>query len=303
MKCQYCDNEYKNVRQHEKYCKLNPTHRLMWNTGLTNETDKHVAENSKNSGIAIQISYQRKNPLLEYKVNCYNCGKEFKIKERQDKFNINKKYFCCKDCSHSYVGKLTTGNTKEAKCITCGKTITIPSRASSKICKCIECKKNYIKEKKLKHRLERLQNGCEIHYGRIYSKESWNALHNAGCKGIKHQNDLRRSKNEIEFCNLCKEYFDNVKHNECIFNGWDADVIIEDIKYAVLWNGPWHYKQITKSHSVAQTQNRDKIKIKEIQKYGWTPYIIKDMGKYNKNFVKEKFDEFLNFLKENSIIK
>lgn len=101
---------------------------------------------------------------------------------------------------------------------------------------------------------------------------------------------------------LCEEYFNNVKHNECIFNGWDADIIIEDIKFAVLWNGPWHYKQITKSHSVKQIQNRDKIKINEIKECGWTPYIIKDMGKANKKFVKEKFDEFLKYLKENTII-
>ena len=83
---------------------------------------------------------------------------------------------------------------------------------------------------------------------------------------------------------------------------WNVDIIIEDIKFAVLWNGPWHYKQITKSHSVKQTQNRDKIKIKEIKESGWTPYIIKDMGKANKDFVKEKFDEFLKYLKENTII-
>ena len=38
----------------------------------------------------------------------------------------------------------------------------------------------------------------------------------------------------------------NVKHNEAIFNGWDADVIIEDIKLAVLWNGKWHYEKDNK---------------------------------------------------------
>ena len=29
---------------------------------------------------------------------------------------------------------------------------------------------------------------------------------------------------------------------------------------------------------------------------------LKDMGKANKDFVKEKFDEFLKYLKENTII-
>ena len=137
---------------------------------------------------------------------------------------------------------------------------------------------------------------------RIISPEQREKLSLGGRHSVEIQGDKRRSKNEIEFCKLCEEYFDNVKHNESIFNGWDADIIIEDIKFAVLWNGPWHYKQITKSHSVKQTQNRDKIKIKEIKESGWTPYIIKDMGKANKDFVKEKFDEFLKYLKENTII-
>lgn len=206
------------------------------------------------------------------------------------------------DLIKSYASKCCTGQKKIAYCVDCGKELIIYKRASSKTCRCDNCRKNHIRQRKLQYRLNFLNNDYEIHFGRKYSKESWLALHNGGCKGIQHQGDLRRSKNEIEFCKLCEEYFDNVKHNESIFNGWDADIIIEDIKFAVLWNGPQHYKQITKSHSVKQTQNRDKIKVKEIEECGWTPYIIKDMGKANKDFVKEKFDEFLKYLKENTII-
>ena len=206
------------------------------------------------------------------------------------------------DLIKSYASKCCTGQKKIAYCVDCGKELIIYKRASSKTCRCDNCRKNHIRQRRLQYRLNFLNNDYEIHFGKKYSKESWLALHNGGCKGIQHQGDLRRSKNEIQFCKLCEEYFDNVKHNESIFNGWDADIIIEDIKFAVLWNGPWHYKQITKSHSVKQTQNRDKIKIKEIKESGWTPYIIKDMGKANKDFVKEKFDEFLKYLKENTII-
>lgn len=206
------------------------------------------------------------------------------------------------DLIKSYASKCCTGQKKIAYCVDCGKELIIYKRASSKTCRCDNCRKNHIRQRRLQYRLNFLNNDYEIHFGRKYSKESWLALHNGGCKGIQHQGDLRRSKNEIEFCKLFEEYFDNVKHNESIFNGWDADIIIEDIKFAVLWNGPWHYKQITKSHSVKQTQNRDKIKVKEIEECGWTPYIIKDMGKANKDFVKEKFNEFLKYLKENSII-
>ncbi len=39
--------------------------------------------------------------------------------------------------------------------------------------------------------------------------------------------------------------------------------------------------------------NRDKIKIKEIINCGYTPYIIKDMGKYDPKFVEEEFNKFI----------
>lgn len=107
---------------------------------------------------------------------------------------------------------------------------------------------------------------------------------------------FRRSKNEIYFYELCSDVFNNLDNNEPIFNGWDADIIIHDIKVAVLWNGIWHHKKITDKHSVKQVQNRDKIKIKEIIKYGYEPYVIDDFGKHNKLYVEEKFNEFINHI-------
>jgi predicted DNA-binding protein YlxM (UPF0122 family) len=114
-----------------------------------------------------------------------------------------------------------------------------------------------------------------------------------GINSSQLQGNIRRSKNEIYFFELCSNYFNKVKNNENIFNGWDADVIIEDIKVAVLWNGIWHYEKVTKKHSVEQVKNRDEIKIKEIIKCGYKPYIIKDMGRENKKFVESEFSKFL----------
>ena len=74
-----------------------------------------------------------------------------------------------------------------------------------------------------------------------------------------------------------------------MFNGWDADVIIEEHKIAVLWNGIWHYKKIAKKHSLIQVINRDLIKTKEIINCGYEPYVIKDLGKFNKSFVENEF--------------
>ena len=114
-----------------------------------------------------------------------------------------------------------------------------------------------------------------------------------GLKSSQVQREVRRSKNEMLFCKLCEEHFKDVRHNEPIFNGWDADVIVEDKKYAVLWNGRWHYDELSKTTSLKQIQNRDRIKIKEIVNSGYTPYVIKDMGSYNPTFVREQFDKFL----------
>jgi len=104
----------------------------------------------------------------------------------------------------------------------------------------------------------------------------------------------RRSKNEIYFGELCSKQFDNILYNEIIFNGWDADIILPDLKIAILWNGAWHYKKITEKHSLEQVQNRDRSKINEIKKAGYTPYIICDMGKFKKSFVEEQFKLFID---------
>jgi len=118
-------------------------------------------------------------------------------------------------------------------------------------------------------------------------------------KSVQVQN--RRSKNEILFFEMCYEKFKNVENNSPIFNGWDADVIIHDHKLAILWNGKWHYVKLRKGHSVKQVQNRDRIKISEIIKYGYTPYVIIDMGKFSEKKVKEEFSNLLEFIDKNNI--
>jgi hypothetical protein len=102
---------------------------------------------------------------------------------------------------------------------------------------------------------------------------------------------LKRSKNEIYFSELCAKEFD-ITTNEPYFEGWDADVIIHSEKTAILWNGIWHYKQIMKSQSLQQVQARDKVKTAIIEKFGYIPYVIKDMGKYDEAFVEQEFEIF-----------
>lgn len=115
----------------------------------------------------------------------------------------------------------------------------------------------------------------------------------------------KRSKNEIYFAELCQKYFgaDKVVTNEKMFDGWDADVIIPDKKVAVAWNGIWHYQKITEKHSLKQVQSRDRIKEKIVTNHGYTFVVIKDMGKHNKKFVDDKFQEFITDTLQNLSIK
>jgi hypothetical protein len=46
-------------------------------------------------------------------------------------------------------------------------------------------------------------------------------------------------------------------------------------------------------------QNRDRIKIKEIEEYGYKPYVIKDMGKSSKEKVEMEFNTLIEYLKAN----
>jgi hypothetical protein len=153
---------------------------------------------------------------------------------------------------------------------------------------CIMCNKEfqpkYSKRKLCSRTCQRLfEKNPEYKYGAIKNGEK------GGKVSVTVQS--RRSKNEQYFSELCaKEY--NITMNEPYFDGWDADVIIHSEKVAILWNGVWHYNQISKTQSLKQVQARDKIKTAIIERYGYTPYVIKDMGKYNKKFVEQEFEVF-----------
>ena len=167
--------------------------------------------------------------------------------------------------------------------------------SNRRFCNCKQCGKILnLKASKILTSGNFCSNSCSKSF---YNKTNREVLVEAGRKSAKIQSESKRSKNEKLFFNLCELYFDKVSSNERLFNGWDADVILNNEKIAVLWNGKWHYKKITKKHSVKQVQNRDKIKIKEILNLGYTPYIIKDMGKFDPIFVKNMFTEFLTEFK------
>lgn len=109
-----------------------------------------------------------------------------------------------------------------------------------------------------------------------------------------------RSKNERLFYDLIREKFQLAIPNPRMFGEYDADIVIPNLKLAIHWNGVWHYKQIfnTKKgkYQFEQIKLRDVQRLNEIQNFGYTNYIVKDMGKYNPEFVREEFDKLINLL-------
>jgi hypothetical protein len=220
-------------------------------------------------------SDKRYGVFKNFTVSCNKCGKEFEVKEREMFFPEKEKYYCSRSCSNT---RTHSKETKEKIRLSLEKEPVYVEKI------CEYCGKSYSVLKKRKKQ-KCCSKSCSTSHTNIASGRSVKG----GRRSAEVQKETRRSKNEIEFSDLCKNTFKNVLTNEPIFNGWDADVILTEQKIAILWNGKWHYEKITKKHSVEQVQNRDKIKIKEIIECGFIPYIIKDMGKYDPVFVQKEF--------------
>ena len=220
-------------------------------------------------------NYLKKAPYFYCSRSC-SSKRNFSKETKQKISNSLIDYYVC---SHSHV--------KERECKICGKKyfLTKQYKLDFNATKCfcsLKCKQYY-----------------KLHYKDLISNKAKKSWQETGRKLVSYFKEIRRSKNEIAFYELCQNKFSNVIHNETMFNGWDADIILLDLKIAVLWNGKWHYEKITKKHSVSQVQNRDKIKINEIKKCGYYPYIIKDLGKFSMKKVNEEFEKFCNFIKIN----
>lgn len=266
-KCEFCNkvfNTYKHAfTQHVNKCSCNP--------------------NSK---------YYK----AEHIVKCMKCGREYTVKCTDSEYANGKYNKCCSTkCQHS---RVITSEIKQAisKSLIQFHGIDHTPRFCKRCGK--ELSQLHLSRKNLTGYCSDCCHSDEFYKEFPISNETRDKLREAGKHSAAAQSESRRSKNEIEFCNLCEQYFSHVEHNISMFNGWDADIIIHDIKYAVLWNGIWHYKKITNAHSVEQVQNRDLIKINEIIKCGYTPYVIKDVGKHNKSFVNDEFDKFIKLVSE-----
>lgn len=88
---------------------------------------------------------------------------------------------------------------------------------------------------------------------------------------------VRRSKDEIKLFELCKHVFNDALSNSIVADGWDADIVIGSYKLAILWHGPWHYRDMKmNNHSLKQVQLRDSIKRNLFTSLGWKVLEFKD---------------------------
>jgi len=216
---------------------------------------------------------------------CEKCGEYFDFERIVGKDDI--KRFCSSRCSHTSL--IHSEETKEKlRQISLGRLYLYPNESYTNISYCEIC------GKVVKNNIRFCSMSCR-HKDPLLRLVYIEAAKKGGRISAASQN--RRSKNEIIFAELCSQHF-VIRCNEPMFNGWDADIIIDDLKVAILWNGSWHYKEMGfNNHSLKQVQNRDKIKMGEMVKMGYTPYIIKDIGKNKKPFVLSEFQKFRDIYK------
>jgi len=259
------------------------------NCGIETNNKKFCSISCQNKFQNTEKANKKFGLFKDFTVKCDKCGKEFIINAREKLFPQKEKYFCSRGCANSRRHSVEIKDKIKKSLVK-----TKGTKQKIKIC-CRRCSNNF----EVGYN-KRKQTFCSRSCAVSWRNVNQGLGRKAGLSSVNSQSKIRRSKNEICFAELCKNKFKKVLTNEPLFNGWDADVIIEDYKIAVLWNGNWHYKKIKQNHSVGQVQNRDRIKIKEIQAKGYVPYVIEDRGKYNKEFVKKQFDELLAFLKLSS---
>ena len=241
------------------------------------------------------------------KVSCQNCGKEVERNSRD--LRKAKFAFCSRTCSatfHNNQRKLIQ-ETKEVYCKRCNSIMVLNRTSVKKFCDlCLKIKDNISKNRdKISQCIscgeDVISGGGKKKYC-VPCKKIFNQSHWSKIGKMSAATQVRRSKNEIYFAELCEKEFSKITTNDPIFvskyGNWDADVIIHDHKIAVLWNGIWHYRQVRSKHSLSRVQARDKIKLDVIADNGFIPYTIKDMGKHNKSFVEEEFEKLKKFIIE-----
>ena len=251
--CKYChkpfetDGSFKRAGQitaHMRTCEFNPKR-------LANiEAQKRGSRtmNRKNAEHKHMLAVLNEQTRKDYKFRCKLCNKEFVIsmtdreyqKRQNDVKGCGRKY--CDHCAHSIGGHAANHSHKtnqisrsQHKKLKRG-IVLIGGRNKCKTYyfqQCPVCKKIFMQVSKSNF----CSNACSIefrkHKSQYISDETRKKLSDAGKRSVSKQFEQRRSKCEIEFCSLCEKHFSIVEHNKPIFNGWDADILLPELKIAI----------------------------------------------------------------------
>jgi hypothetical protein len=110
-----------------------------------------------------------------------------------------------------------------------------------------------------------------------------------------HKVFTSRSKNEVLLFEKLKEIFPTAKSNFRL-KTYEADIVINDFKFAIHWNGIHHYKPIYGIEYLQRIQERDKKRYLAYQEAGFQNYIIKDLGPHSPKKVQSEFNNLLKQL-------
>lgn len=227
----------------------------------------------KSSGI--NATERKKNNISNYNLSpnlCENCKKPLSYNRKNNKF-------CSNSCSAKFNNIKQSSLTKQKKSFKMSSNY-FGMEVSGEFCpvkidNCKWCKELFVKRNKEKYCSSKCRSLFRKDLVSKLPQETKDKMRLRLLKGVASR--CIRSKDEISLYNLCYNEFQNVTHNTQIIDGWDADILLHDYKIAILWNGPWHYKEMPLSnHSLKQVQTRDKIKIKKFTEIGWQVLIYED---------------------------
>lgn len=186
------------------------------------ESVKNIFGSWNNALDAANVPKRSHSPQL---VNCNYCYKDFYKQICQIKKSNNN--FCSKSCSAKFNNKIIDRTLSEES-----KNKIREKLQKSK--KCVNCENIICGSRRKTCSKECLEKFLAI------------SAHSRGKKGglSSASKQIRRSKGEIMFAELCIEYFgkQDILCNQTIFkdkneNYWDADIVINSIKTAILYNG------------------------------------------------------------------
>lgn len=258
--CQFCERTFttlKSVRSHENF--HNPDHIKKF------EASRCVKARGEDSG-SRKMKRRLETEYISNPIRCAECKEALRYSKRNYKF-------CSRSCMGTFNNRLRLSNGYSQPA-------TYSDKQRIRDEKIREDKRTQYMSSPKKCDVCSSILPYDIRHRKTCSQECYGVLNleNSRKGGLKSaQKMTRRSKHEIEFYELCVSYFDKVEHNVNMFDGWDADVLIHDLKLAVSWNGDWHYVEMPFSkQSLLQVQTRDAYRDKKINENGWKHHIIED---------------------------